>query len=182
MFKLHLLLFWEFMKIGLFAIGGGYAAIPFLFHLQERFNWIGLDELSEIIAVSNITPGPVGINSASYTGYKTAGITGSITASIAVLFLPFIITIIIIKLFSKFQNNKNVNYAFTGLRAAACALLAYIALKLFLQTVSFKSFDDFDSASLILFAALVIPFSFVRKNPVLTIALGAIGGVLIFRA
>lgn len=178
MLKLYFLLFWEFTKIGVFAIGGGYAAIPFLFYLQTQYNWFTLDELTNMIAVSNITPGPVGINMATYTGYKTAGFLGSIIATISIVLVPFILTIIITKLFTKFQHSENVTHIFTGLRPAACALLCYIAIKLLIQTLSFESFELFDKTSLILFIILVIPFSFVKKNPILTIFLGAAGGII----
>ncbi len=179
MLKLYFLLFWEFAKIGAFAIGGGYAAIPFLFYLQGQYNWYSLDELTNMIAVANITPGPVGINMATYTGYKTAGITGAVISTISIVLIPFILTIIITKLFTKFQHNENVNNAFIGLRSAACALLAYIAVKLLIQTASIQSFSQYDKSALILFIILMIPFSFIKKNPVLTILAGAIGGIII---
>lgn len=180
MLKLYLLLFWEFTKIGVFAIGGGYAAIPFLFYLQSQYNWFSIEELTDMIAVANITPGPVGINMATYTGYKTAGIMGAVISTLSIVLVPFILTVIITKLFTKFQHNENVNHIFTGLRSAACALLTYIAVKLFVQTISLKDINNFDVESLILFIILIIPFSFVKKNPLLTIAMGAIGGVIIY--
>ena len=178
MLKLYFLLFLEFTKIGIFAIGGGYAAIPFLFYIQSQYNWFSIDELTNMIAVANITPGPVGINMATYTGVKTAGILGSVIATLSIVFVPFILTVVITKLFTKFQNNTNVNYVFNGLRPAACALLAYIAIKLFVQTVSFKGIENFDMPLFILFLIMIIPFSFVRKNPVITIFAGALGGIL----
>lgn len=183
MLKIYYLLFIEFSKIGVFAIGGGYAAIPFLFYLQNKYNWFSLDELTNMIAVSNITPGPIGINMATYTGYKTAGISGAVISTLSIILIPFILAIFISKVFTKFQNNKNVNYIFTGLRCGACALLTYIAIKLLLQSISFqevKNLQNIDINSLILFVILLIPFSFVRKNPLLTILFGAIGGIMLF--
>ena len=177
MFNLYLLLFFEFTKIGVFAIGGGYAAIPFLFYLQTQYNWFTIDELTNMIAVSNITPGPIGINMATYTGYKTAGIIGSIIATVSIVLVPFILTIIITKLFTKMQNNENAKNIFMGLRSAACGLLSYIAIKLFIQNVSIPNIDK---KSLILFLIMIIPFSFFRKNPALTIITGAFGGILIY--
>ena len=130
MLKLHLLLFYEYCKIGTFALGGGYATLPFLYHLQTQYNWYTVDELTTMIAVSNITPGPIGINMATYTGFTTAGITGSLVATSALVFVPFFMTIFITKLFTKFQENKYVLDIFNGLRPAGCALLSSIALKL----------------------------------------------------
>ncbi len=178
MLKIYLLLFWEFTKIGIFAIGGGYAAIPFLFYLQSQYNWFSVDELINMIAVANITPGPVGINMATYTGLKTAGIIGAMISTFSIVLVPFILTIFIVKLLSKFQHNKDVNYAFIGFRCAACALLTYIAFKLLLQTASIKNFTDFDKSSLILFFILISTFCFMRKNPLLTIIAGALGGII----
>ena len=184
MLKLYLLLFYEYCKIGTFALGGGYATLPFLYFLQTKYNWFTPDELTNMIAVSNITPGPIGINMATYTGYTTAGIIGSIIATSALVFIPFIMTIAITKLFTKFQENKYVADIFNGLRPAACALLASIGLKLlyqsiFIPKVEWSSPIQIDIDSLILFFIILIPFMFTKKNPLLAIVIGAIGGVII---
>ena len=184
MLKLHLLLFYEYCKIGTFALGGGYATLPFLYHLQEQYNWYSIDELTTMIAVSNITPGPIGINMATYTGFTTAGITGSIVATSALVFVPFLMTIFITKLFTKFQENKYVLDIFNGLRPAGCALLSSIALKLLYQSVflnkpELSSPIQIDMDSLILFMVIFIPFIFTKKNPLLAIIIGAIGGIII---
>ena len=176
MLKLHLLLFYEFCKIGTFALGGGYATLPFLYFLQSQYNWFTMDELTNMIAVSNITPGPIGINMATYTGFTTAGITGSIVATSALVCIPFFMTIAITKLFTKFQENKYVSYIFNGLRPAACALLTSIGLKLLFQSVKPS---DIDYDALILFLMIFIPFMFTKKNPILAIIVGAIGGIII---
>ena len=182
MLKLYFLLWYEFTKIGIFAIGGGYAALPFLYYLQSQYEWFTVDELTNMIAVSNITPGPVGINMATYTGYTTAGFLGSLIATVSIVSVPFIIAILITKLFTKFQDNKTVNNLFVGLRAAACALLASIGIKLLYNTVVISNIqNDFniDYSALILFIILIIPFSFMKKNPLLIILAGAVGGIFI---
>ncbi len=182
MLKLYFLLCYEFMKIGLFAIGGGYATLPFLYFLQSQYNWFTVEELTNMIAVSNITPGAVGINMATYTGYTTAGIIGALICTISIIFIPFIITILIAKLFTKFQNNKTVNDIFVGLRPASCALLASIGIKLLYQTVvkqTEQNIFQFDFHSLIIFLILFIPFIFMKKNPIIIILIGAIAGIII---
>ncbi len=184
MLKLYFLIFYEFMKIGVFAIGGGYAALPFLYYLQEKYNWFSMDELTNMIAVSNITPGPIGINMATYTGYTTANFLGAIIATSAIILIPFIMTIIITKLFVKFQSCSCVNMAFTGLKPAACALLASISIKLFYQTIirtkdEPSSFCFIDYQALLLFLLIIIPFIFFKKNPLIVIILGAVGGIVI---
>ncbi len=180
MLKLYFLLFIEFSKIGVFAIGGGYAALPFLYYLQSQYNWFTVDELTNMIAVSNITPGPVGINMATYTGYTTAGIIGSVVATTSIVLIPFIITITITKLFTKVQENKSVKEIFIGLRAAACALLTSIGFKLlYKEIIENENTLNIDYQTLILFIVLLIPFSFMKKNPLLIILAGAIGGIVI---
>ena len=96
MLSTYILLFYEFFKIGIFAIGGGYATIPFLFHLTEIYSWFTPFELTNMIAISNITPGPVGINMATYVGYTTKGILGSLISIIGIIIGPFLITLITI--------------------------------------------------------------------------------------
>ncbi len=184
MLKLYFLLFYEFTKIGIFALGGGYAALPFLYYLQSQYNWFTIDELTNMIAVSNITPGPIGINMATYTGYTTANLLGAIIATFAIVLVPFIMTVCITRLFTKFQSCNTVCAIFTGLRPAACALLTSIGLKLFYQTITYTekawSFPiQIDYQALILFCILIIPFSLIKKNPLLVIIAGAIGGIII---
>ncbi|MBE7705276.1 MAG: chromate transporter [Cyanobacteria bacterium SIG29] len=177
MLKLYFLLYYEFLKIGAFAIGGGYAALPFLYYIQKQHQWFSIEELTNMIAVSNITPGPIGINMATYTGFTTAGILGSICATTAIMTIPFLIVIIIIKLFDKFKNLKEINDIFIGLRPAACALLTSIGLTLLYQTIKIENTIDYKA--LILFLILIIPFSFIKKNPLLIILAGALGGIII---
>ncbi len=184
MLKLYFLLYYEFFKIGIFAIGGGYATLPFLYFLQSKYNWFSLDELTNMIAVSNITPGPIGINMATYTGYTTAGILGSVITTTAIITAPFITAVIIMKLINKFKSCREINYIFKGLRPASCALLISIGLKLLYQTITFTKEDwsfpvQFDYHAIILFIILILPFSFMKKRPLLVILAGAIFGIIL---
>lgn len=126
----HLLLFYEFFKIGLFSFGGGYATIPFLYHLTQVYNWFSPTDLERMIAISSITPGPVGINIATYSGLQTAGILGSILATIALVIPAFFIVIIVSKILNKFKENFYVKSAIYGLKPASCALLASVIINL----------------------------------------------------
>ncbi len=184
MIKIYLLLFYEFMKIGVFAIGGGYAALPFLYFIQEKYQWFTVEELTNMIAVSNITPGPIGINMATYTGYTTAGILGAVVSTIAIVFIPFFFAVTIVKLINKYKTCEAVKFVFTGLRPASCALLASIGLKLLYQTIILGKENNFaefqiDYSALILFIILIIPFSLIKKNPLLIIVFGALGGIIL---
>lgn len=181
MLKLYFLLFIEFLQIGFFAVGGGYAALPFLFELQQKYSWFTVDELTDMIAVANITPGPVGINSATYVGFKTAGITGALIATTSIVLIPFIIAVLISKAFEKFKRLEIVHDIFLGLRPAACALLVSVAFKLMCNTfkISLTPESALDIKSIILFVLLIIPFWFFKKNPFAAILAGAVGGILI---
>ena len=98
-------LFWNFLNIGIFAFGGGYATLPFLYHISEAYNWYTFDELSNMIAVSSITPGPIGINMATYAGFKTSGLLGSVIATVSIVLPSLIFAVLISKALKKFREN-----------------------------------------------------------------------------
>ncbi len=133
---LYLRLFYEFFKTGLFSIGGGMATIPFLYQMSDATHWFTYDDLANMIAVSESTPGPIGVNMATYVGYVTGANGGDVLhavlgAAIATLGLitPSIIIILIIAGFLKsFRDNKYVNNAFYGLRPASTGLIAAAGL------------------------------------------------------
>ena len=184
MLKTYLLLFYEFFKTGLFAVGGGYATLPFLFYMQQQYNWFSSEELTNMIAVSNITPGPIGVNMATYAGFTTTGIIGSILATTAIMTGPFIFVYIIIKVYNKFKSLQIINDIFLGLRPAACALLFVIGLQLLSKLLyengfSIININQVDLNALILFLTMLVPSLFFKKNPTMIIFLGAIGGILI---
>jgi len=176
-----ILLFYEFFKIGLFAVGGGYATIPFLFHLTDIYNWFTVSELTNMIAVSNITPGPVGINMATYAGYTTKGIIGAVVSSTAIVSAPFILTLITIYFINKFRETKIIKAVFEGLRPTSCALLSFVMIELILQNIfNTKEFTNFQFSlkAFILTCILFAIYPFVKKRPSLIIIIGAILGIL----
>jgi len=117
-------LFWEFFKTGLFAVGGGMATIPFLYSMSEKTGWFTHAQLADMIAVSESTPGPVGVNMATYVGYTTAGIVGSLVSTIGLIMPSVIIILIIYRVLQQFRQNQYVDAAFYGLRACSVALIA----------------------------------------------------------
>ena len=126
-----LLLILEFFKTGLFAIGGGPATIPFLMDMANKYPWFSMQELSDMIAVSESTPGPVGINMATYAGFKTLGTFGGVVSTLA-LTVPSIITILIIARFLEgFQENKTVKAVFKAIKPAVTALIAVAVMNIF---------------------------------------------------
>ena len=121
-------LFWEFFKIELFAVGGGMATIPFLYDLSDRTGWFTHTQLADMIAISESTPGPIGVNMATYVGYEMDGILGSVFTTLGFV-APSIIIIIVVSVFlQRFRNNRYVESAFYGLRPASSGLIASAAL------------------------------------------------------
>ncbi len=126
---LYFHLFWEFFKTGLFAVGGGMATLPFLYDISDKTNWFTHAQLADMIAVSESTPGPIGVNMATYVGYLTGG--GALGAIVATLGLitPSVIVILIVAAFLKaFRDSKYVAGAFYGLRPASTALITAAGL------------------------------------------------------
>ena len=121
---LYLQLFWEFFKTGLFAIGGGMATLPFLYDISDQTGWFTHMQLADMVAVSESTPGPIGVNMATYVGFLTGGIGGAVIATLG-LIAPSVIVILIVAAFLKaFRDSKYVAGAFYGLRPASTALIA----------------------------------------------------------
>ncbi len=179
-------LFLEFFKVGLFALGGGLAALPFLQDLIEKYGWMTAQELLNMIAVSESTPGAIGINTATFIGYNTAGIAGGITATIGLAAPSIIIITIIAHYFEKFNQHPLVESAFSGIRPAVAGLIASAAFELArggIFNLEHLELNDnliklFDYKSLIL---LIIIFAAVRKfkkHPIIYIITAAVIGII----
>lgn len=140
---IYLQLFYEFFKTGLFAIGGGMATIPFLYEISDKTGWFTYNDLANMIAVSESTPGPIGVNMATYVGYLTGisqggivqGILGSVTATLGLVFPSLIVILIVAAILSSFKNNPYVNKAFYGLRPASTALIAAAGITVILSNL-----------------------------------------------
>ena len=132
---IYLRLFFEFFKTGLFAIGGGLATLPFLQDMSARTGWFTTDQLADMIAISECTPGPIGVNMATYAGFLVRGIPGAVTATLGLICPSVIVILIVARILKRFKDNKYVQAAFYGLRpastgliGAACLSVAVIAL------------------------------------------------------
>ena len=108
----YLIMCWEFFKTGLFAVGGGLATLPFLREISLKYNWYTLSELSNMIAIGNATPGPIGVNMATYAGFTTGGIVGGMLATIAMVIPSFVVILIVASILDKFRNSIYVEGAF----------------------------------------------------------------------
>ena len=132
---IYLQLFYEFFKTGLFAIGGGLATLPFLYNLSDKTGWFTHADLTNMIAVSESTPGPIGVNTATYVGFTMGGIPGAIVATVG-LVTPSVIVILIIASFLKaFRESRLVDAAFYGLRPASTGLIAAAGIPVIITSV-----------------------------------------------
>lgn len=172
---IYLQLFISFFKIGLFAFGGGYAILSLIQHEILGHGWITQSELTDIIAISQMTPGPIGINSATYVGYAATGsVWGAVVATFAVVLPSFIIMLTLCKFVVAVQGNKYMDYALKALRPTVVGLIAAAALML----INRENFIDYKSV--ILFgAAFILTFKF-KMHPILLIVLAGIAGVLLY--
>ena len=120
----YLWLFYEFFKVGLFAIGGGLATIPFLSDMGGRTGWFSAGELANMIAISESTPGPMGVNMATYVGFHTGGVLGGVIATLGLVCPSIIVILIIAGFLKKFRESRGVDAVFYGIRPASTALIA----------------------------------------------------------
>ncbi|MBQ4526640.1 MAG: chromate transporter [Clostridia bacterium] len=193
--NVFLALMLEFFKIGLFAIGGGLATLPFLYEIANKYDWLDVSVMSDMIAVSESTPGPIGVNMATYCGYNAGfseagvagGIAGGILSTFALVLPSVIIVIIVSKVLERFKNSTLVDNAFKGLRPAVCGLIAAACYDVFksacLETELFKESDNlsklFDIKALILFVILfLLTRKFKKIHPIFIIIPAAIVGIL----
>ncbi len=187
---LLLRLFWEFFKTGLFAVGGGMATLPFLYNISDSTGWFTHAQLADMIAVSESTPGPIGVNMATYVGFTTAGIPGAVIATVGLVTPSVIIILLIARVLAAFRQNKYVDAAFYGLRPCSVGLIAAAGLMvvkialfdfdLFYQTG--RLLDVFNLKALILAAVLLILTRGVKQlkklHPVIFILASAVIGIL----
>ena len=177
---IYLQLFWEFFKTGLFAIGGGMATLPFLYDMSDKTGWFTRAQLADMIAVSESTPGPIGVNMATYVGYLTGGVPGAVTATLG-LVTPSIIVILIVAAFLQaFRTSRYVTGAFYGLRPASTALITAAGLVVVKET--FVVSAGFFWQGLILAAVIIVLTNFVKQtkgwHPIVFIGLSALVGVV----
>jgi chromate transporter len=139
-------LFWEFFKTGLFAVGGGMATLPFLYDMAEKTGWFTAGQLADMIAVSESTPGPIGVNMATYVGFYTAGIPGAVIATLGLITPEVIIILLIARVLERFRQNKLVDAAFYGLRPCSVGLIA--AAGLLVVKVAMFHFETFKESGI----------------------------------
>lgn len=176
-------LFYEFFKTGLFAIGGGLATLPFLSVLADKTGWYTQSQLMDMLAVSESTPGPIGVNTATYVGFTVAGLPGAIVATLGLVCPSIIIILIVATILNSFRHNKYVESVFRCLRPASVALIAAAGLSVVLETFTPVPGVGFNWIGLVLAVVLFVLTNYVPKtkkfHPIIWIALSAVVGILV---
>ena len=184
---IYLQLFWEFLKIGLFAVGGGMATLPFLQDLAEKTGWYSQSLITDMIAISESTPGPIGINMATYVGCNVAGFLGGVVATMGEILPAIVIVVTVSRYLEKFRGSMLVDAAFYGLRPAVTGLIAAAGISV-VQVAMFHFdlyrqtgvlMDAFDLKKIVFF---VVAFAAIKKfklHPVVYIACAAVVGILL---
>ncbi len=192
---LYLRLFYEFFKTGLFAIGGGMATIPFLKNMSASTDWFSNTDLTNMVAVGESTPGPIGVNMATYVGYITGmnqhgllgALLGAVVATLGLITPSIIIILIIASVLKKFRDSKLVNNAFYGLRPASTGLIAAAGIGVIYSTFitvmgTSTTYIVFNFKGLILGVTIWILTNFVKKtkglHPIVFIAFSALVGIV----
>lgn len=133
---IYLRLYWEFFKTGLFAVGGGMATLPFLQAIGEKTGWYSYTDLMNMLAVSESTPGPIGINMATYVGYTAGGIPGAVIATLGEVTPSIAVILIVAAILNSFRDSKYVNRAFYGLRPASTGLIGAACVAVILEVLT----------------------------------------------
>ena len=174
-------LVFEFFKAGLFAVGGGLATLPFLARMSESHPaWFTTEMLANMVAISESTPGPLGVNMATYVGYTVAGVPGGIVATLSLVAPSVIIIMLIYRVLQQYKNNPTVENVFTGLRPAVTGLIAAAGFSVFRMAAFVGGVLSWKA--LVLFGAVLALTQWKKTkglHPVLFIAAGAVVGLLV---
>ncbi len=185
---LYLTLFYEFFKTGLFAVGGGLATLPFLKDIAQKYGWFSVSELTDMLAVSESTPGPIGINMSTYAGFHAAGIAGALVATASLVLPSYLIILIVSRFLEKFRDSPLVNNIFYGIRPATTGLIAGAMYEVFVLSlfdtqafaVTGSLIDLLRIVPIIVYAvALLAVFRLPKLHPIVFIVAGAAAGILL---
>ncbi len=181
---IYIQLFCEFFKTGLFAVGGGLATLPFLRDMAARTGWFTEALLADMIAISESTPGPIGVNMATYAGYLTAGVPGTLIATLGLITPPIIIMLIVARVLDAFRENRYVNAAFYGLRPAVAGLIGAAGITVVKESLVHLPYAGnlvgfFDFPSICIFIAVFALMKIFKKHPIVYILGSALAGIVI---
>ena len=178
--SIYLKLIWAYLKIGLFGFGGGYAMLSLVQNEVVKNGWISNQMFTDIVAISQMTPGPIGINSATYIGYVSTGnVWGSILATLVVVFPPYVLTLLARHYITNHPDNAVITGAFMGLRPVVVGLIASAAL-LLMNKDNFGNATTDQVISIIICVASFCVVFFTKIHPIVVIILAGIAGYFIF--
>lgn len=179
-------LFARFFSVGLFSVGGGLATLPFLQKMGEETGWFGPAQISDMVAISESTPGPLGVNMATYVGFQVAGVPGAVTGVLGLIAPSVIVILIVAHFLKKFRDSKYVSWAFYGLRAASLGLItaacwAVMKIALFNEDAFAQSGSVFQSLryeNIVLCVLIFIGAQCFKKiHPIVFVAIAAAAGI-----
>lgn len=195
---IFLRLFWTFFKIGLFSFGGGYVMIPIIQNEIEAHGWIAAREFADIIAISQMTPGPIAVNAATYVGVKTAGFWGAAAATLGIALPSFLIIIIIANFMMKFKESQVVGAVLKGIRPVTIGLIGtaivfFAEMSIFTAALPFELFYQWDAdlwrlriseigvqpGAVVIFWIILIGTKKCKLHPIIAIILSAVLGLIL---
>jgi chromate transporter len=174
-------LFYEFLIVGIFAIGGGMSALPLIEQVVVSNNWLSVERFYQMVAIAESTPGPIGINIATYVGYTQAGLGGAIVASLATVTVPFLFIMVIIKVMNTYAKTKAVQAVFIALKAAILGLIltaAYNIARIVIIQENQGFFLNLDGRAIAILIVLLLAFIKYKKHPLIYIGAGALFGII----
>lgn len=174
---IYLKLFWSFFRIGLFSFGGGYAALPLISEqVVEQNSWLNMAQFTDLLTISQMTPGPIALNASTFVGTQVAGVLGAIVATLGCVFPSCIIVLLLAFLYYKYKNLKMMQNILFGLRPAVVSLIASAGIGILLTALGLPDSLDYLSIGI-----LVLAFVYLRikkPNPILVISLSGVAGLI----
>ena len=181
---IYLLLFWEFAKVGIFCVGGGYASMPLIqSSVVDTYHWLSLSEFVDIFTISQMTPGPIGINAATFAGMKIAGVLGAISATLGFVTPSFIICIFVARLYFKYGDIGIIRGILNGLRPAVVALIcaagmSFITLALWNEETLPEDLSNLDPIGILMLLITLIALR-CKVGVIRVLAVAGIGGLIL---
>lgn len=174
-------LFLSFFKIGLFTIGGGYAMLPLIQQEIIRYGWLSPQEFVDIVGIAEMTPGPIAVNAATFVGFRSAGVWGSLTATAAVVLPSFISVLLVSKVWEHYQNSHVVGSIFAGIRPTVAGLVGGAALTLGSTALQAVQPGVIDIPSVVLAVVVFAAVHFSKADPIKVLIVSAAAGLIIFK-
>ena len=185
---IYLQLLWSFFQIGLFGIGGGYAAMPLIQNqVVTQHQWLTMEEFVDVVTISQMTPGPIAINSATFVGIRVAGYGGALVATLGCVLPSFIIVLILAKIYCKYRELSVMQGILSGLRPAVVALiasagLAILVLSFWGSAPAFYSLGNLDWKAALIFAVCIVVLRKWKPNPIWVMGGAGLAGMAVYLA